>query len=86
MPRFLSCLTISVDLADRRQNFAFVSSPHLLVANPGATLIAVIRVGREMEQQLKRAEHYRQQANRYANLAKTAELDFLGEFLRKTAV
>jgi hypothetical protein len=39
-----------------------------------------------MEQQLKRAEHYRQQANRYADLAKTAELDFLGDFFRKTAV
>ena len=39
-----------------------------------------------MEQQLKRAEHYRQQANRYADLAKAAELDFLGEFFRKTAV
>ena len=39
-----------------------------------------------MEQRLNRAEHYRQQANRYAELAKTAELDYLGEFFRKTAV
>jgi hypothetical protein len=39
-----------------------------------------------MEQQLKRAERYRQQANRYANLAKTAEPDFLGAFFRKIAV
>jgi hypothetical protein len=39
-----------------------------------------------MEQRLNRAEHYRQQANRYADLAKAAELDFLGEFYRKTAV
>jgi hypothetical protein len=39
-----------------------------------------------MEQRPKRADRYRQQANRYADLAKTAELDFLGEFFRKTAV
>ena len=39
-----------------------------------------------MEQRLKRAERYRQQANLYADLAKAAELDFLGEFYRKTAV
>jgi hypothetical protein len=39
-----------------------------------------------MQQELKRAEHYRQQANRYADLAKAAELDFMGEFFRKTAV
>ena len=39
-----------------------------------------------MEQRLNRAERYRQQANRYAELAKTAELDYLGEFFRKTAV
>jgi hypothetical protein len=32
-----------IDLADRGQNFAF--KPHLLVANSGATLIAVIRWG-----------------------------------------
>jgi hypothetical protein len=43
-------------------------------------------VGREMEQQLKRAEHYRQQANRYANLGKTGEPDFLRAFFRKIAV
>jgi hypothetical protein len=42
--------------------------------------------GRVMEQRLNRAERYRQQANRYADLAKTAELDYLGEFFRKTAV
>jgi hypothetical protein len=42
--------------------------------------------GRVMEQRLNRAERYRQQANRYAELAKTAELDYLGEFFRKTAV
>jgi hypothetical protein len=39
-----------------------------------------------MEQLLKRAERYRQQANRYADLAKAAELDFMGDFFRKTAV
>jgi hypothetical protein len=40
-----------------------------------------------MEQRLKRAEHYRQLANRYADLAKSAELDFLlSELYRKTAV
>ena len=39
-----------------------------------------------MEQRLNRAERYRKQANRYADLAKTAELDYLGEFFRKTAV
>jgi hypothetical protein len=39
-----------------------------------------------MEERRKRAERYRQQANRYADLAKAAELDFLGEFFRKTAV
>jgi len=42
--------------------------------------------GRVMEQRLNRAERYRQQANRYAELARTAELDYLGEFFRKTAV
>ena len=42
--------------------------------------------GRVMEQRLNRAERYRKQANRYADLAKTAELDYLGEFFRKTAV
>jgi hypothetical protein len=39
-----------------------------------------------MEQRLNRAERYRQQANRYAELAKTAEPGYLGEFFRKTAV
>jgi hypothetical protein len=45
-----------------------------------------------MEQQLKRveragrAERYRQLANRYADLAKTAELDYMADFFRKTAV
>jgi hypothetical protein len=39
-----------------------------------------------MEQRLRRAEWYRQQANRCADLAKTTELDFLSEFLRRTAV
>jgi hypothetical protein len=42
-----------------------------------------------MEQQLKRvgrADRYRQLANRYADLAKTAELDYMGDFFRKTAV
>jgi hypothetical protein len=39
-----------------------------------------------MKQRLNRAEHYRQQANRYAELARTADLDYLGEFFRKTAV
>jgi hypothetical protein len=40
-----------------------------------------------MEQRLKRAEHYRQQANRYAEMAKTVELDCLvSELYRKTAV
>jgi hypothetical protein len=39
-----------------------------------------------MEQRLKRAERYRKEANRYADLAKAAELDFMGEFFRKTAV
>ena len=39
-----------------------------------------------MEQRLNRAERYRKQANRYADLAKSAELDYLGEFFRKTAV
>jgi hypothetical protein len=37
-------------------------------------------------EQLNRAERYRQLANRYADLAKAAELDFMGEFFRKTAV
>jgi hypothetical protein len=36
--------------------------------------------------QQNKAEHYRKEANRYADLAKAAELDFLGEFFRKTAV
>jgi hypothetical protein len=39
-----------------------------------------------MEQRPTRAERYRQLANRYADLAKAAELDFMGEFYRKTAV
>jgi hypothetical protein len=39
-----------------------------------------------MEQRPTRAERYRQLANRYADLAKAAELDFMGEFFRKTAV
>ena len=39
-----------------------------------------------MEQRLNRAERYRQQANRYADLAKTAEPDYLGDFFRKIAV
>jgi hypothetical protein len=39
-----------------------------------------------MEQRLKRAEHYRQQANRYADQAKAAELDYMGDFFRKIAV
>jgi hypothetical protein len=39
-----------------------------------------------MEQRLNRAERYRQQANRYAELAKTAEPGYLAEFFRKTAV
>jgi hypothetical protein len=40
-----------------------------------------------MEQRLKRAGHYRQQANRYAEMAKTAELDLLvSKLYRKTAV
>ena len=39
-----------------------------------------------MEQRLNRAERYRKQANRYADLAKTTELDYLGDFFRKTAV
>jgi hypothetical protein len=39
-----------------------------------------------MEQRPTRAERYRQQANRYADLAKTVELDYMGEFFRKTAV
>ena len=39
-----------------------------------------------MEQRLNRAERYRQQANRYADLAKTAQLDFLRELYRKAAV
>jgi hypothetical protein len=45
-----------------------------------------------MEQQLKRAERadraerYRQLANRYADLAKAAQLDYMGDFFCKTAV
>ena len=42
-------------------------------------------MGRVMER-LNKAEHYRKQANKYADLAKANELDFLGEFFRKTAV
>ena len=39
-----------------------------------------------MEQRLKRAGHYRQLANRYADQAKAAELDYMGDFFRKIAV
>ena len=39
-----------------------------------------------MQQQQNKADHYRKEANRYADLAKAAELDFMGEFFRKTAV
>jgi hypothetical protein len=39
-----------------------------------------------MEQRPKKAEHYRQQANRYADQAKAAELDYMGDFFRKIAV
>jgi hypothetical protein len=39
-----------------------------------------------MERGPESAERYRQLANRYADLAKSAELDFMGEFFRKTAV
>jgi hypothetical protein len=38
-----------------------------------------------MEQQ-QRVERYRKLANRYADLAKTAELHYMGDFFRKTAV
>ena len=37
-------------------------------------------------ERLNKAEHYRKQANKYADLAKANELDFLGEFFRKIAV
>ena len=39
-----------------------------------------------MQQLLNRADRYRNEANRYADLAKTAQLDFLSELYRKTAV
>jgi hypothetical protein len=37
-------------------------------------------------QQQDKAEHYRKEANRCADLAKTAQLDFLSEIYRKAAV
>ena len=39
-----------------------------------------------MEQRLKKAERYRQLANRCADQAKAAELDYMGDFFRKIAV
>jgi hypothetical protein len=39
-----------------------------------------------MEQRLKKAERYRQLANRYADQAKAAKLDYMGDFFRKIAV
>ena len=47
--------------------------------------IAVILLGWVMQQQDK-AEHYRKEANRCADLAQTAQLDFLSEIYRKAAV
>jgi hypothetical protein len=47
--------------------------------------IAVILLGWVMQQQDK-AEHYRKEANRCADLAKAAQLDFLREIYRKAAV
>jgi hypothetical protein len=43
--------------------------------------IAVILLGWVMQQQDK-AEHYRKEANRCADLAQTAQLDFLSEIAR----
>jgi hypothetical protein len=37
-------------------------------------------------QQQEKVEHYRKEANRCADLAKTAQLDFLSEIYRKAAV
>ena len=37
-------------------------------------------------QMQEKAEHYRKEANRYADLAKTAQLDFLSEIYRGAAV
>jgi hypothetical protein len=39
-----------------------------------------------MEQRLKKAERYRQLANRCADQAKAAKLDYMGDFFRKVAV
>ena len=39
-----------------------------------------------MEQRLKKAKRYRQLANRLADQAKAAELDYMGDFFRKIAV
>ena len=38
------------------------------------------------EQRLKKAERYRQLANRYADQAKAAKLDYMGDFFRKIAI
>jgi hypothetical protein len=39
-----------------------------------------------MQRQQNKAEHYRKEANRYADLARTAQPGFLSELYRKTAV
>jgi hypothetical protein len=39
-----------------------------------------------MQQQQNKADHYRKEANRYADLARTAQQGFLSELYRKTAV
>ena len=39
-----------------------------------------------MEQRLKKAERYRRLANRCADRAKAAELDYMSDFFRKVAV
>jgi hypothetical protein len=39
-----------------------------------------------MPEQQNKAEHYRKEANRCADLAKSTQLDFLSEIYRKAAV
>jgi hypothetical protein len=52
----------------------------------GVTVAQLLQVGRVMEQRLKKAERYRQLANRCADRAKAAELDYMSDFFRKVAV
>jgi hypothetical protein len=81
----------AVEPVSSEEHIAAAKTPHrcplALLGSPNSpgTLFDVIREV-DMQDPMTKAEHYRKAANKYGEMAKQAEVDYVAEIYRKVAV